>query len=216
MLMRFEVGDKVIYPNQGISIVESIESTNGAAGPSFYRLRLLAKSTLVMVPVDKVDEVGLRPIMTEGDVEEVLDVLENGAVDEQINWKTRYKDNSDRMKSGSPVEVAGVLKGLFYLSERKTLSFREKRMLDRAHQLTVTEVAEVAEETLEAVERKVVEALRRSRNGLAGLEAGQGGHAGSATGAATSVVPLRPPKRRRVAKSSDSGRRPVSISINRY
>lgn len=212
--MRFEVGDKVIYPNQGISVVESIESTNGTAGPSFYRLRLLAKSTLVMVPIDKVDEVGLRPIMTESDVEEVLDVLEHGAVDEQINWKTRYKDNSDRMKSGSPVEVAGVLKGLFYLSERKTLSFREKRMLDRAHQLTVTEVAEVAAETLEAVERKVVEALRRSRNGESGIEAGEAEN-DRGTGAATSVVPLRPPKRRRVAKSG-SGRRPVSISINRY
>ena len=202
----------MIYPNQGISVVESIESTNGAEGPSFYRLRLLAKSTLVMVPVDKVDEVGLRPIMTESDVEEVLDVLENGPVDEQINWKTRYKDNSDRMKSGSPVEVAGVLKGLFYLSERKTLSFREKRMLDRAHQLTVTEVAEVAEETLEAVERKVVEALRRSRNGEDGLGDAENE---TGTGAATSVVPLRPPKRRRAAKS-DTGRRPVSISINRY
>jgi CarD family transcriptional regulator len=213
--MRFELGDKVIYPNQGISVVESIESTNGAAGPSFYRLRLLAKSTLVMVPIDKVDEVGLRPIMTETDVEEVLDVLENGAVDEQINWKTRYKDNSDRMKNGSPVEVAGVLKGLFYLSERKTLSFREKRMLDRAHQLTVTEVAEVADETLEAVERKIIEALRRSRNGEGGLESGEAENEGS-TGAATSVVPLRPPKRRRVAKGGGNRRRPVSISINRY
>ena len=212
--MQFEVGDKVIYPNQGISVVESIESTNGTAGPSFYRLRLLAKSTLVMVPTEKVDEVGLRPIMTEGDVEDVFDVLENGPVDEQINWKTRYKDNSDRMKSGSPVEVAGVLKGLFYLSERKTLSFREKRMLDRAHQLTVTEVAEVAEETLEAVERKVVEALRRSRNGEAGTEPVEGVAEGA--GAATSVVTKRPPKRRRVVKGPDSGRRPVSISINRY
>lgn len=214
-MLRFEVGDKVIYPNQGISVVESIESTNGIDGPSFYRLRLLAKSTLVMVPIEKVDEVGLRPIMTETDVEEVLDVLENGAVDEQINWKTRYKDNSDRMKNGSPVEVAGVLKGLFYLSERKTLSFREKRMLDRAHQLTVTEVAEVADESLEAVERKVVEALRRSRNGHHGLDASDAENGGG-TGAATSVVPARPPKRRRVAKGSDSGRRPVSISINRY
>ena len=213
--MRFEIGDKVIYPNQGISVVESIESTNGAAGPSFYRLRLLAKSTLVMVPIEKVDEVGLRPIMTESDVEEVLDVLENGAVDEQVNWKTRYKDNSDRMKSGSPVEVAGVLKALFYLSERKTLSFREKRMLDRAHQLTVTEVAEVAVETLEAVERKVVEALRRSHNGERGIEPGEG-ETQSGAGAATSVVPVRPPKRRRVAKGSHSRRRPVSISINRY
>ena len=213
MSMQFEVGDKVIYPNQGISVVESIESSSGANGTSFYRLRLLAKSTLVMVPVEKVDEVGLRPIMTETDVEEVLDVLEHGQVNEQLNWKTRYKDNSDRMKSGSPVEVAGVLKGLFFLSERKTLSFREKRMLDRAHQLTVTEVAEVACETLEAVERKVVEALRRSRNGQLGLEAADGEET---RGAATSVVAPRQPKRRRPVRGADGRRRPVSISINRY
>lgn len=212
--MQFEVGDKVIYPNQGISIVESIEKSAGEVELSFYRLRLLAKSTLVMVPVEKVDEVGLRPIMTETDVEEVLEVLEHGAVNEQLNWKTRYKDNSDRMKSGSPVEVAGVLKGLFYLSERKTLSFREKRMLDRAHQLTVTELAEVAQETLEAVERKVVEALRRSRNGQLGIEDTSDGE--EHRGAATSVVPQKQPKRRRATRSAASRRRPVSISINRY
>ncbi len=210
--MQFAVGDKVIYPNQGISVVESIELSPSASGMSFYRLRLLAKSTLVMVPIEKVDEVGLRPIMSESDVEEVLDVLEHGAVNEQLNWKTRYKDNSDRMKSGSPVEVAGVLKGLFYLSERKTLSFREKRMLDRAHQLTVTEVAEVARETLEDVERKVVEALRRSRQGQEGAASREenGGHG------ATSVVPSKPPKRRRSARGAEGRRRPVSISINRY
>ena len=214
--MRFEVGDKVIYPNQGISIVERIESTNGAAGPSFYKLRLLAKSTLVMVPVDKVDEVGLRPIMTESDVEDVLDVLENGAVDEQINWKTRYKDNSDRMKNGSPVEVASVLKGLFYLSERKTLSFREKRMLDRAHQLTVTEVAEVAHETLEAVERKVVEALRRSRNGEGGLQAGEGENAETHRCRHQRGPPAAAQAPAGSQDLAPSGRRPVSISINRY
>ena len=211
--MQFAVGDKVIYPNQGISVVESIESSAGVAGMSFYRLRLLAKSTLVMVPVEKVDEVGLRPIMSESDVEDVLEVLEHGAVNEHLNWKTRYKDNSDRMKSGSPVEVAGVLKCLSYLDERKTLSFREKRMLDRAHQLTVTEVAEVADETLEAVESKVKEALRRSRNGQPGIRDrdGKDGPAG-----ATSVVPTKPPKRRRAARVPKGQRRPVSISINRY
>ncbi len=211
--MQFEVGDKVIYPNQGISVVEGIESHAGAGGISFYRLRLLTKSTLVMVPVEKVDEVGLRPIMTESDVEEVLDELEHGAVNEQLNWKTRYKDNSDRMRSGSPVEVAGVLKGLYYLSERKALSFREKRMLDRAHQLTVTELAEVAEETVEAVERKVREALRRSRTGKL-EENGADGEADASSGGAASLTLPKQVKRRR--KKTDRGRRPVSISINRY
>lgn len=208
--MQFEVGDKVIYPNQGISIVEGIESADEASGTCFYRLRLLEKSTLVMVPVEKVGEVGLRRIMTDGDVEAVLDVLEHGEVDEQLNWKTRYKDNSDRMKSGSPVEVAGVLKGLYYLSERKTLSFREKRMLDRAHQLTVTEVAEVAGQSVEEVENKVFDALRRSRNGASGRDDADDGHP-----RATSVVP-RQVRRRRKGRSAETRRCTVSISINRY
>lgn len=208
--MRFEVGDKVIYPNQGIAVVESVEGSSGDR-PSFYRLRLLTKSTLVLVPVEKVEEVGLRPIMTDTEVDAVLDVLEHAEVNEQLNWKARYKDNSDRMKSGSPVEVATVLKGLFYLSERKTLSFREKRMLDRAHQLTVTELAEVADEPPEDVEQKVVEALRRSWNGDAGItgEAAESNHS-----PATSVTPSRPVKRRRVIR--DRTRRPVTISIQRY
>lgn len=209
--MRFEVGDKVIYPNQGISVVEDIEAPEGAGGTKFYRLRLLQKSTLVMVPVHKVEDVGLRPIMTEAEVEEVMDVLENAVVNEGINWKTRYKDNSDRMKSGAPKKVANVLKGLFYLSERKTLSFREKRMFDRAHQLTVTEIAEVAEEPLDTVERKVIEVLRRSRNGQLGLEPAEDEEA---TSAATSVVDNRRVRRRR--KLPPRGRRAVSISIKRY
>lgn len=209
--MQFQIGDKVIYPNQGISIVEGIEDAEGSAGTSFYRLRLLEKSTLVMVPVEKVDEVGLRRIMTDGDVEAVLDVLEHGEVNEHLNWKTRYKDNSDRMKSGSPVEVAGVLKGLYYLSERKTLSFREKRMLDRAHQLTVTEVAEVAGQSVEEVETKVFEALRRSRNGAAGPETEEDGRP-----AATSVLETRQVRRRRKGRGPEGSRCTVSISINRY
>ncbi len=209
--MRFEVGDKVIYPNQGIAVIEALEES-AKDRPSFYRLRLLSKSTLVLVPVEKVEEVGLRPIMTETEVESVLEVLEHGEVNENLNWKARYKDNSDRMKSGSPVEVAGVLKGLFYLSERKTLSFREKRMLDRAHQLTVTELAEVADELPEDVERKVVEALRRSRNGIDGevRETADANHS-----PATSVTPSRPIKRRRAIRG-DRQRRPVTISIQRY
>lgn len=211
-MMEFEVGDKVIYPNQGISVVESIAAPEGAGGTSFYRLRLLQKSTLVMVPLEKVAEVGLRPIMTDAEVEEVMDVLENDLVNEKVNWKTRYKDNSDRMKSGEPKRVATVLKGLFYLSQRKTLSFREKKMLDLAHHLTVTEIAEVAEEPLDAVETKVIEVLQRSRNGQLGLTPAQDEKASSA---ATSVVTQAPRRRPRKVRTRRTART-VSISINRY
>ncbi len=206
-LMRFEIGDKVVYPNQGIAVVEAIEESSGAL-PSCYRLRLLDKPTTVQVPVMKVESVGLRPIMTDIETEAVFDVLENSEVNEQLNWKARYKENSDRMKSGSPIEVAEVLKGLFYLSMRKTLSFREKRMLDRAHELTITELAQVAEQPPQDVEQKVMEVLHRSRNGGEPVE--------DTSSPATSVTPSRPIKRRRMKWSGRGRHRPVSISIQRY
>ncbi len=211
-MQSFKTGDKVIYPNQGIAVIESVAISGENEGTEFYHLRLLAKSTLVRVPVGKVDDVGLRPIMTEGDVEKVFDVLERGPVHEHVNWKTRFKDNSDRMKSGSPIEVAGVLKGLHYLDQRKSLSFREKRMFDRAHQLTVTELAEVAEESLEDVERKVKEALARSQEA-----AGENGTGEEGRGA-TPVSMVFPYRRERRSPSRDSanGRRQIKISINRY
>ncbi len=205
--MRFNVGDKVVYPNQGIAVVETIEDLSEEL-PSCYRLRLLQKSTTVHVPVMKVESVGLRPIMTDAQTEAVFDVLENFEVNEGLNWKARYKENSDRMKSGLPIEVAQVLKGLFFLSMRKTLSFREKRMLDRAHELTITELAQVAEQPPEDVEQKVMEVLHRSRNGGEPVE--------DTSSPATSVTPSRPIKRRRTKWSGRGRGRPVSISIQRY
>ncbi len=214
-MQSFKTGDKVIYPNQGIAVVENIDkSGKDETATVFYRLRLLAKSTLVMVPVTKAEEVGLRPIMTEGEVEKVFDILERGPVDEHVNWKTRFKDNSDRMKSGSPVEVAGVLKGLHFLDQKKNLSFREKRMFDRAHQLTVTELAEVADESLEEVERKVKEALARNRGADADQENSTRGEEGRG---ATPVSHTFPDRRGRRQPARESGsRRHVKISINRY
>ena len=205
--MRFDVGDKVVYPNQGIAVVETIEDLSEEL-PSCYRLRLLQKSTTVHVPVLKVESVGLRPIMTDAQTEAVFDVLENFEVNEGLNWKARYKENSDRMKSGLPIEVAQVLKGLFFLSMRKTLSFREKRMLDRAHELTITELAQVAEQPPEDVEQKVMEVLHRSRNGGNPVE--------DTSTPATSVTPAPPIKRRRTKWSGRGRGRPVSISIQRY
>lgn len=205
--MRFEVGDKVVYPNQGIAEVETIEDPSERL-PSCYRLRFMDKKTTVQVPVMNVEGVGLRPIMTDAQTEKVFDVLENFHVNEQLNWKARYKENSDRMKSGSPIEVAEVLKGLFFLSMRKTLSFREKRMLDRAHELTITELAQVAEQRPQDVEQKVLEVLHRARNGGNPVE--------DTTSTATAVTPSHPIKRRRTKRSGRGRHRPVSISIQRY
>jgi CarD family transcriptional regulator len=95
-------------------------------------------------------------------VDRLFSLLGDGKIDTGQNWKGRFKDNSDRMRTGSLFDVVEVLKSLSYLSRSKNLSFREKRMLDRAKFLVVSEIAEVTREDLPMVEGKVEEALERS------------------------------------------------------
>ncbi|HEY7288170.1 MAG TPA: CarD family transcriptional regulator [Vicinamibacterales bacterium] len=160
--MTFEVGDKVIYPNHGLGIVERIEEkTILGTTCGFYHLRIVANDTTVLVPVSNVDGVGLRRAISDDDVERLFGLLGDGKIDNHQNWKGRFKDNSDKMRSGSIYEVADVLKSLTFLAKSKSLSFREKRMLDRAKFLIISEVSEVMRETATAIEGRVDRALER-------------------------------------------------------
>jgi CarD family transcriptional regulator len=160
--VTFEVGDKVIYPNHGLGIVERIEEkTILGTTCGFYHLRIVANDTTVLVPVANVDGVGLRRAITDDEVERLFSLLGDGKIDNHQNWKGRFKDNSDKMRSGSIYEVADVLKSLTFLAKSKSLSFREKRMLDRAKFLIVSEVSEVMRETAVAIEGRVELALER-------------------------------------------------------
>ena len=131
--MTFEVGDKVIYPNHGLGVVQGIE-TKTILGTTcgFYHLRMVANDTTVLVPVDNVEGVGLRRAINDGEIERLFLLLGDGKIDSHQNWKGRFKDNSDRMRTGSIYDVVEVLKSLTFLARSKNLSFREKRMLDRA------------------------------------------------------------------------------------
>lgn len=141
--MAFEIGDKVIYPNHGLGIVERIETkTIMGTTCGFYQLRM-ANETTVFVPVDNVDGVGLRRAITDEEVQRLFDLLGDGKIESHQNWKGRFKDNSDRMRTGSIYDVVEVLKSLSHLAKSKSLSFREKRMLDRAKFLVVSEISEV-------------------------------------------------------------------------
>ena len=111
--MAFQIGDRVVYPNHGIGVVEDILADKGSEEDSdFYKLRILSNSTVVKVPISNVDGVGLRRVITDRDVERIFDLLENRKIEQHSNWKGRYKDNSDKMRSGSIYDVAGVLKDL--------------------------------------------------------------------------------------------------------
>ncbi len=157
--MAFEIGDKVIYPNHGLGIIERIETkTIMGTTCGFYQLRMAGETT-VFVPVDNVDGVGLRRAITDDEVERLFSLLGDGKIDSHQNWKGRFKDNSDRMRTGSIYDVVEVLKSLTFLAKSKSLSFREKRMLDRAKFLVVSEITEVMGEKVAEIEVKVETAL---------------------------------------------------------
>jgi CarD family transcriptional regulator len=160
--VTFEIGDKVIYPNHGLGVVQKIESrTIMGMTCGFYQLRMVSNETTVLVPVENADSVGLRKAVGNSEVDRLYSLLGDGKIDTGQNWKGRFKDNSDRMRTGSIYDVVEVLKSLTFLARSKNLSFREKRMLDRAKFLVVSEISEVSHEITAAIEEKVDRALER-------------------------------------------------------
>jgi CarD family transcriptional regulator len=158
----FTIGDKVIYPNHGLGVVEKVEEkTILGTTCGFFHLRILSNDTTVLVPVANVDNVGLRRAITDEEVERLFALMGDGKIDNHQNWKGRFKDNSDKMRSGSIYDMAEVLKSLTFLAKSKSLSFREKRMLDRAKSLIVSEISEVMRLTPADIETRVDEALER-------------------------------------------------------
>src|SRR5215469_5609008 len=138
----FHIGDRVVYPNHGVGVIEQIGSrTLGAQPEKYYLLHIKSSNLKVTVPFHSVEAVGLRRVVKNGDIKKILDFLSDGESASATDWKDRFKENSDRMRTGSLMEVAAVLKSLLVLKESKSLSFREKKMLDRARYLLVSELA---------------------------------------------------------------------------
>ena len=155
-----KIGDKVIYPNQGLGIIENIQEEN-YFGQDFqiYHVRILANDTLVLVPFSNAEEIGIRKPITEESIQDIFDFIRNGGVDVTMNWKGRYKEHIDLMKSGTIQDMALVLKSLYYLQLIKPLSFREKKMMEKAKELIVTEISEVSCHPFEEIEIQVLEML---------------------------------------------------------
>jgi CarD family transcriptional regulator len=158
--VRFKVGDKVVYPSQGVSVVEQI-SKEVLAGTEMkcYHLRLVGSDSKVMVPIDNSERVGLRPLSEKKQVKKVMRRLKAAEGENAEDWKDRYRANLERIKTGDLDEIVDVLLCLAEVASRKTLSFRERKMYDHARQLLVNEVAEVDRRDVVKVERQVEDAL---------------------------------------------------------
>ena len=161
--MDFRVGDKVVYPNQGVGIVEQISNRNLTGQPeTFYWLKLGSNGMRVMVPMTNVASVGLRRVARTREVVTVLEYLNKAPANMPGDWKGRFKQNSEKMRDGSLQHVAEVCKALVVLSQEKPLSFREKKMLDRSWQLLVDEISVARGTSREAAEAELVSTLAKS------------------------------------------------------
>ena len=140
--MTFRLGEKLVYPNHGVATVENISSRVFAGQfERYYLLRLTYNSLTVMVPFSHVGELRLRKVTRNGELARVLSFLSEGRCRRYPDWKDRFKENSEKMRDGSLLAVAEVLKSLLILQAQKPLSFREKKMLDRARHMLITELS---------------------------------------------------------------------------
>ena len=162
--MDYKIGDKVVYPNHGVGIIEQINFgvMNGRT-EKYYMLKIYSSGLKVMVPASNAISVGLRPVIRNGETLKVLGFLEKGKPNSHHDWKHRFKENSERMRTGALIEVAAVLKSLVSLSRTKPLSFREKKMLERAKFLLVSELATARNTSPETMEDALIKSLAKAR-----------------------------------------------------
>ncbi len=152
----FKVGDKAVYPAQGVAEVNDRGEGHRRQPPSFYVLRILDTDRKIMVPVTNASAVGLRQVISEQEIREIFDILRERTIafDNQT-WNRRYRGFMDKIKTGSIYDVAEVLRDLYRLKTDKQLSFGERRMLDTARTLIVKEIAIARDQTEEKVKTEI-------------------------------------------------------------
>ena len=158
--MAFDVGDRVVYPQHGAAVIEKREQKSFFGEEREYLVLKVAYGDLtVMVPADNTEEVGLREVINDEEVEEVFAVLRKKEARMPTNWSRRYKNHVEKLKSGDIYQVAEVVRNLSIRDKDKGLSAGEKRMLNRARQILVSELTFALNVDEETAEERLNEAL---------------------------------------------------------
>lgn len=140
----FKVGDRAVYPTQGIGVIEAIESKAfGGVETDFYILRIVDSDMTIMVPTGNASQIGLRSPIDKKRVSSIFDILETkiAAAGAIASWSRRQREYNDKLKTGDLFEVAEVLRELYSIRDGKELSYGEKKVLELARKLLVKEVA---------------------------------------------------------------------------
>lgn len=157
----FNIGDKVVYPMHGAGIIEAIEEKEILGKKrKYYIMKMPLGDMKVMIPLDSVEDIGLREIISSNEVEQVIAVLHDDLSKMPKNWNRRYRANMDKIKSGDIYEVAGVVRNLMIRDKEKGLSTGERKMLANAKQILISELVLVGgmeEKTAEDLIDKAVQ-----------------------------------------------------------
>jgi CarD family transcriptional regulator len=148
--MMFEIGDKAVYPGHGVGVIERIENKEiSGSSKSFYVMKILENEMTIMIPTDHANMVGLREIIPEVQIPKVIEILKEKDVSAyNQTWNRRYREYMEKINTGSIFEIAEVLRDLYSLKGEKELSFGERKILDTAKNLLVSELA-IAKQTQE-------------------------------------------------------------------
>ena len=140
--MIFKVGDTVVYPHHGAALIEAIETRTIKGEPKEYLVLKVAQGDLtVRVPADNAEYVGVRDVVGQEGLDKVFQVLRAPHTEEPTNWSRRYKANLEKLASGDVNKVAEVVRDLWRREQDRGLSAGEKRMLAKARQILVGELA---------------------------------------------------------------------------
>ena len=153
----FKIGDVAVYPSHGVGVIQSIESKKiSDTEQTFFIFRILDSDMTIMIPIDNTKTVGLRRVIHEEQVDQVYDILKKKDIEiENQTWNRRYREYTQKIKSGSVFEVAEVLRNLFILKLEKDLSFGERKMLDAARNLLVKELSIAQNSPEEMIENNI-------------------------------------------------------------
>jgi len=156
----FSVGDKVVYPMHGAGVIEAIEQKEVLDRiEQYYIMRMPIGDLRVMIPMSSGDELGLREVIDEKGVEEVFKVLKAETTSMSQNWNRRYRANMEKIKTGDIFEVAEVVRNLSARDREKGLSTGERKMLENARQILISELVLAQDTTEEHVEQQLSELL---------------------------------------------------------
>ena len=164
----FNVGDKIVYPMHGAGTIDAIEQKDILGEKQDYYIIKMPGEVKVMVPTSKAQEIGVRNVINKDEAGKVLQVLSADETEMSQNWNKRYKENMEKMKSGSIYEVADVVRNLSYKQKEKGLSTGEKKMLNNAKQILVSELVlaeHASEDEVESlIENKITLAYEEHKN----------------------------------------------------